>query len=51
MKLGPQLTGSSANELNREELVRLQSGNYANRPVPPPSPALMRQTVEIASGD
>jgi hypothetical protein len=33
-----QLTGSTANELNREELARLQSGNYAN----PPSPAQMR---------
>ena len=29
-----ELTGSTANELNREELARLQSGNYANRPAP-----------------
>jgi len=33
-----ELTGSTANELNREELVRLQSGNYAN----PPAPGQMR---------
>jgi hypothetical protein len=41
-KRGTQLTGSAANELNREERARLQSGNYANPPAPPPSPAQMR---------
>jgi hypothetical protein len=33
-----QLTESTANELNSQELGHLQSGNYAN----PPSPAQMR---------
>jgi hypothetical protein len=31
-KRGMELTGSTANELNSEELARLQSGNYANLP-------------------
>jgi hypothetical protein len=33
---GPQLTGSSANQLNQEELQRLQAGNFSNPPAPPP---------------
>jgi hypothetical protein len=36
-KSSTQLTESTANELNSQELGRLQSGNYAN----PPSPAQM----------
>jgi hypothetical protein len=34
-----QLTGTSANQLNQEELARLQSGNMSNPPVvPAPTP-------------
>src|SRR5439155_20445232 len=33
-----QLTGSTANQLNAEELARLQAGNYSNPPAPPPPP-------------
>jgi hypothetical protein len=40
-----QLTGTSANQLNQEELTRLQAGNYANPPAPsytpPPGPGTM----------
>ena len=35
---GPQLTGSDANQLNHEELERLQAGNFSN-PSAPPAPA------------
>jgi len=34
----PQLTGDTANQLNQEELARLQAGNFSNPPVVPPSP-------------
>jgi len=37
-KGGTQLTGSSANQLNAEELARLRAGNFANPPAPPPPP-------------
>src|SRR5258708_22182574 len=33
-----QLTGSTADQLNREELQRLQAGNFRNPPAPPPPP-------------
>jgi hypothetical protein len=37
-----QVTGTSANQLNQEELARLQAGNYSNPPAPsytpPPGP-------------
>src|SRR6516165_4794158 len=39
MKGGTQLTGSTANQLNQEELARLQAGNFANPPAPPPPPS------------
>ena len=32
---GPQLTGSTANQLNQEELQRLQAGNFSNPSAPP----------------
>jgi len=32
---GPQLTDSTANQLNQEELQRLQAGNFSNPPAPP----------------
>jgi hypothetical protein len=35
MKGGTQLTGDMANQLNQEELARLQAGNYSDPPVPP----------------
>lgn len=38
---GPQLTGSTANQLNQEELQRLQAGNFGNPSAPayaPPPP-------------
>jgi hypothetical protein len=38
---GAQLTGSTANQLNREELARLQAGNFANPSAPPPPPGKM----------
>jgi hypothetical protein len=34
---GEQLSGSSANQLNQEELQRLQAGNFP----PPPPPGMM----------
>jgi hypothetical protein len=36
---GPQLTGNSANQLNQEELSRLQAGNFSN-PGAPPGPGM-----------
>jgi hypothetical protein len=35
---GPQLTGSTANQLNQEELARLQAGNFSNPSAPPAPP-------------
>ena len=35
---GPQLTGSSANQLNQEELQRLQAGNFSNPSAPAYAP-------------
>jgi hypothetical protein len=43
-KKGYEVSGSSANQLNQEELARLQGGNYSNpgappyNPPPPPGP-------------
>lgn len=37
---GEQLTGGSANQLNQEELQRLQAGNFSN-PSAPPAPGMM----------
>ena len=37
---GPQLTGGSANQLNQEELARLQAGNFSNPSAPPPPPGM-----------
>jgi len=34
------MTGTSANQLNQEELSRLQAGNFANPPAPPPPGAM-----------
>jgi hypothetical protein len=34
------MTGSTANQLNQEELARLQSGNTSMPPAPPP-PGMM----------
>lgn len=34
----PGLTGSNANQLNQEELARLQAGNFSNPPAPPAPP-------------
>jgi hypothetical protein len=36
----PQLTGTTANQLNQEELARLQAGNFSN-PAAPPAPGMM----------
>jgi hypothetical protein len=36
---GPQLTGSTADQLNQEELTRLQAGNFSN-PSAPPGPGM-----------
>src|SRR5580704_19417791 len=36
---GEQLSGSSANQLNQEELQRLQAGNFSN-PSAPPAPGM-----------
>jgi hypothetical protein len=36
---GPQLTGSTAGQLNQEELGRLQAGNFSN-PAAPPAPGM-----------
>src|SRR5690348_15870525 len=35
---GPAMSGSTANQLNQEELARLQAGNYSNPPAPSYSP-------------
>jgi hypothetical protein len=32
---GPKLTGSTANQLNQEELARVQAGNFSNPSAPP----------------
>ena len=37
---GPQLSGGTANQLNQEELARLQAGNFSN-PAAPPGPGMM----------
>ena len=37
---GEQLSSSSANQLNQEELQRLQAGNFSN-PSAPPAPGMM----------
>ncbi len=34
-------TGGTANQLNQEELARLQSGNMGMPPAPPPGPGMM----------
>jgi hypothetical protein len=36
---GPQLAGSTADQLNQEELQRLQAGNFSN-PAAPPAPGM-----------
>jgi hypothetical protein len=36
---GPKLAGSTANQLNQEELARLQAGNFSN-PSAPPGPGM-----------
>jgi len=36
---GPQLTGGTANQLNQEELQRLQAGNFSN-PAAPSAPSM-----------
>jgi hypothetical protein len=36
---GPQLTGSTADQLNQEELARLQAGNFSS-PSAPPGPGM-----------
>jgi hypothetical protein len=51
----PQLTGSTANQLNQEELQRLQAGNFSNPAAPPapgmaPPPRSMDQTGPRTSG-
>jgi hypothetical protein len=38
----PQLTADTANQLNQEELARLQSGNFSNPPVVPSNPSDFR---------
>ena len=52
---GPQLTGSTANQLNQEELQRLQAGNFSNPSAPPapgmaPMPRSMDQPGPRTSG-
>jgi hypothetical protein len=37
---GPQLTGGTANQLNQEELQRLQAGNFSNPSAPSMAPAM-----------
>jgi hypothetical protein len=32
-----EMAGSNANQLNQEELARLQGGNFGNPPAPPPA--------------
>lgn len=36
---GPALTGDVASQLNRQELARLQVGNFSNPPPPPTQPS------------
>jgi hypothetical protein len=38
------MTGSTANQLNQQELARLQGGNFANPPSPPPPRGAMPPT-------
>jgi hypothetical protein len=44
-----QLTGINANQLNQEELARLQAGNFSN-PSSPPGPELSAANPEIGPG-
>src|SRR5436190_9122464 len=37
---GPQMTGSTANQLNQEELARLQAGNMSMPAAPPSAPGM-----------
>jgi len=47
---GTQLTGSTASQLNAEELARLQSGNFSMPPAPPPSPSAAPPSTERGPG-
>jgi hypothetical protein len=50
---GPQLTASTANQLNQEELARLQAGNFSNPPAPAgmaPPPSANPQTNRMPAG-
>lgn len=41
-----QMAGTTANQLNQEELARLQSGNFANPPAPPgPEPSASNPAI------
>jgi hypothetical protein len=44
-----QLTGTKANQLNQEELARLQAGNFSNLPAPP-GPEPSASNPEIGPG-
>jgi hypothetical protein len=50
---GPQLTGSTANQLNQEELARLQAGNFSNPSAPPgmaPPPSANPEANRMPAG-
>ena len=46
----PQLTGDTANQLNQEELARLQAGNFSNPPVVPPNPPAPTSGGRMSTG-
>ncbi len=46
---GPQLTGNTANQLNQEELQRLQAGNFSNPAAPSPPGAASPATASPAT--
>jgi hypothetical protein len=46
----PQLTGDTANQLNQEELARLQSGNFSNPPVVPSNPPAPTSGGRMSTG-
>jgi hypothetical protein len=45
---GPQLSGGTADQLNQEELARLQAGNFSN-PAAPPGPTMAPSSTSSAN--
>jgi|SRR6516165_5612447 hypothetical protein len=46
----PQLTGDTTNQLNQEELARVQAGNFSNPPVVPSNPPAPTSGGRMSTG-